>query len=147
MSEQRYSGGCLCGRVRFEVSGPAGNLCYCHCSSCRRAAGAPLVAWGTFPRASFHLTQGELTEYRSSPPVLRGFCAACGGAVTYRHEARDREIDVTLASLDGAATLAPQMHVWVGEKLPWVRIGDDLPQFAAGTGAAQADVSAPGPAG
>jgi hypothetical protein len=147
MVELHYSGGCLCGRVRFEVSGPAGNLCYCHCTSCRRASGAPVVAWVTFPRASFHLTQGELTEYRSSPPVLRGFCAACGGALTYRHDARAQEIDVTLACLDEAATLAPQMHVWVGEKLPWVRIGDDLPQFAAGTDGADPDVSAPGPAG
>ena len=28
---------------------------------------------------------------------------------------------------------APQMHVWVGDKLPWVSISDGLPQFAAGS--------------
>jgi hypothetical protein len=133
MSEQRYSGGCLCGAVRFEVSGAGSNLCYCHCNSCRRAAGAPLVAWGTFAHSGFRVTRGTLSEYRSSHPVLRGFCAACGGALTYRHDARAGEIDVTLASLDDAARLAPQMHVWVGEKLPWVRIADGLPQFAAAT--------------
>ena len=127
----RYSGGCLCGAVRFEVSGPGSNLCYCHCNSCRRAAGAPAVAWGTFAYGGFRVTRGTLTEYRSSPPVRRGFCAACGGALTYRHEARAGEIDVTLASLDEAASLAPRMHVWVGDKLPWVLIADDLPQFAA----------------
>lgn len=133
MNEQRYSGGCLCGRVRFEVSGPGIDLCYCYCSSCRRAAGAPLVAWGTFARIGFRVTRGALTEFRSSPKVWRGFCAACGGALTYRHESRADEIDVTLASLDEAARLAPQMHVWVGDKLPWVTISDSLPQFAAGT--------------
>ena len=133
MSEQRYSGGCLCGSVRYEASGPATNLCYCYCGSCRRASGAPLVAWGTFPRSSFRITHGTLSEYRSSPPVLRGFCAACGGALTYRHEARADEIDVTLTSLDEAAGLAPQMHVWVSDKLPWVVIADGLPQLPAGT--------------
>ncbi len=128
-----YTGGCLCGRVRLEASAPVSNLCYCHCNSCRRAAGASMVAWGTFASEAFHITRGELTEYRSSPPVLRGFCAACGGALTYRHEARAGEIDVTLACLDEAASLAPQVHVWVGEKLPWVVIADGLPQFVAET--------------
>jgi hypothetical protein len=130
MSEQRYSGACLCGRVQFEALGPATNLCYCYCRSCRRASGAPLVAWGTFARSGFRITRGTLTEHRSSPPVVRGLCAACGGALTYRHQARPEEIDVTLASLDAAAALAPQLHVWVSDKLPWVRIDDGLPQFA-----------------
>ena len=133
MSGERYSGGCLCGAVRYEASGPAANPCYCHCNSCRRAAGAPLVAWCTFARSGWRVTRGILTEYRSSPQVLRGFCAACGGALTYRHEARAEEIDVTLASLDEPAALAPQMHVWVGDKLPWLTITDGLPQFVAGT--------------
>jgi hypothetical protein len=133
MSEQRYSGGCLCGAVRYEASGAATNLCYCHCNSCRRATGAPLVAWCTFARDGFRVTRGTLTEYRSSPQVRRGFCAACGGALTYRHEARAEEIDVTLASLDEPAALAPRMHVWVGDKLPWLAITDGLPEFVDGT--------------
>jgi hypothetical protein len=133
MSEERYTGGCLCGAVRYETSGPATNLCYCHCRSCRRAAGAPLVAWGTFARSGLRVTRGTLAEYRSSPNVWRGYCAACGGSLTYRHAARADEIDVTLASLDEAAGLAPRMHVWVGEKLPWVHIDDGLPQLIDGT--------------
>jgi len=40
---------------------------------------------------------------------------------------------VTLATLDEAAQLAPQMHVWVADKLPWVRIEDGLPQLPQGT--------------
>ena len=133
MAGPSYSGGCLCGSVRYQVSGAARNLCYCHCSSCRRAAGAPLVPWGTFARDSFRVTRGTLSEYRSSPPVLRGFCESCGSSLTYRHAARPAEIDVTLATLDDAAQLAPQMHVWVAEKLPWVAISDGLPRFAAGS--------------
>ena len=133
MNALRYVGGCLCGSVRYEVSGAASNLCYCHCSSCRRASGAPMVAWGTFARERFRLTRGELREFRSSAAVLRGFCAHCGSVLTYRHEARDTEIDVTLATLDEPAGLAPEMHVWVSEKLPWVPLADQLPQYAAGT--------------
>jgi hypothetical protein len=115
--------------VRYEAAGTARNLCYCHCESCRRAAGSPVVAWGTFDRGDFRVTHGTLAEFRSSAQVVRGFCAACGSCLTYRHEARAAEIDVTLASLDQAAKLAPQMHVWVVDKLPWMKIEDGLPQF------------------
>jgi hypothetical protein len=133
MEKACHTGGCLCAEVRYEVSGAVSNLCYCHCISCRRAAGAPLVPWGTFAREGLRLTRGALAEYRSSPGVARGFCAACGTSLTYRHAARPAEIDVALATLDDAAHFAPQMHVWVSEKLPWVSINDGLPQFAAGS--------------
>ena len=125
-----YAGGCFCGAVRYEVSGRAHTLCYCHCESCRRAAGSPAVAWGTFDRSGFRVTRGSMAELKSSPKVVRGFCARCGSCLTYSHEARSTEIDVTLVTLDDAAALAPTMHVWVADKLPWMRIGDGLPQFA-----------------
>jgi hypothetical protein len=134
MSEARYTGGCLCGAVRYQLTGAGTNLCYCHCTSCRRAAGAPAVPWGTFARGAFSVARGNMAEYRSSPPVLRGFCAQCGTALTYRHERRPAEIDVTLASLDDARALAPTMHVWVSDKLPWISISDGLPQFERGLG-------------
>jgi hypothetical protein len=130
MVELRCSGGCLCGAVRYQVAGPARHPCYCHCNSCRRAAGAPFVAWGTFAHASWRVTGGELAEYRSSGSVVRGFCARCGGALTYRHAARAADIDVTLASLDEAGAFPPRMHVWVADKLPWVMIDDGLAQFS-----------------
>ena len=134
MSDAHYSGGCLCGAVRYRAAGTARNPCYCHCESCRRAAGSPTVPWATFERAHFQLLRGELTEYRSSPDRLRGFCAACGTSLTYRSEKRPTEIDVTLGTLDEPARLAPQMHVWVEDKLPWVTIADGLPQWPRGLG-------------
>jgi hypothetical protein len=129
--DETYSGGCLCGAVRYQLSGTARHLCFCHCHSCRRAIGAPAVPWGTFARVDFCVTRGQLAEYRSSSAATRGFCAACGSSLTYRNAARDDEIDVTLGSLDEPTRLTPQMHVWVGDKLPWVSISDGRPQFRA----------------
>src|SRR6267143_2147975 len=64
--------------------------------------------------------------------VTCGLCAACGTSLTYRNDARAAEIDVTLATLDDPTLLAPQMHLWVGDKLPWMSIDDGRPQFTAG---------------
>ncbi len=129
MATPRYAGGCLCGAVRYQAQGVASNLCFCHCTSCRRAAGAPMVAWATFARGDFTITSGTLTEYRSSTEVRRGFCAVCGTGLTYRHAAREGETDVTLGTLDDPRQLVPEMHLWVAEKLPWLVIEDGRPQY------------------
>ena len=128
MGETSWSGGCLCGSTRYVASGEPTNLCYCHCTSCRRAFGAPAVPWGTFSAEGFAVTRGELASYRSSPDVTRGFCAHCGTSLTYRNERRKAEIDVALATLDEPDSLAPAAHIWTQDKLPWVST-TDLPQF------------------
>jgi len=141
METQQHGGGCFCGAVRYEVSGVPRTLCYCHCESCRRAAGSPAVAWATFDRAGFRVTRGRMREFNSSPRVTRGFCERCGSGLTYAHEARPGDIDVTLVTLDAAAALAPTMHVWVADKLPWVRLDDGLPQFPGSGGSGGGSVS------
>jgi hypothetical protein len=135
MEEVVLEGGCLCGAVRYRIGGPVRNPCFCHCASCRRATGAAMVPWGTFAREAVHIVRGRLSEFRSSAEVSRGFCARCGTSLTYRHEARAGEIDVTLSTLDDPTLLPPRMHVWVADRLPWVVIGDALPQHpASGSG-------------
>jgi hypothetical protein len=130
MDGTNYSGGCLCGRVRYQASGDGSNRCFCHCTSCRRAIGAPMVPWVTFAARNFTIVQGQLAQYRSSPGVRRGFCAACGTSMTYSRDDRGDEIDVTVSSLDDPATLVPEAHIWVEDKLPWVDIADGRAQFA-----------------
>jgi hypothetical protein len=130
MADDAYLGGCLCGAVRYRATGPARNLCFCHCRSCRRASGAPFVAWATFDASRFTLASGALASVRSSERVLRTFCRDCGTSLTYRHDARPNDLDVTLASLDEPRVLRPACHIWVSNKLPWVALGDGLPAYA-----------------
>jgi len=51
-------GGCVCGAIRYHVSGRPSNTMICHCRTCRRVAGSPVVAWLTFPIAQFQLRCG-----------------------------------------------------------------------------------------
>jgi hypothetical protein len=123
------TGQCFCGKVKFEVAGPEKYACFCHCESCQRAAGAVYVPWATFNKSTFVVTAGKMAEYHSSPGVTRGFCHVCGTSLTYEHEDRAGDIDVTLTSFDDPSQFSPKAHIWVEDKLPWVVIGDDLPQF------------------
>jgi len=129
MSETEYEGGCLCGAVRFRAEGPASNSTLCHCTSCRRAAGAPVVAWVTFGATSFALTRGEAVRYRSSPLVIRTFCGRCGTSLCYTRDDEPETIDVTTASLDRAREFAPSDHIWTSDALPWMHGVDPLPRF------------------
>ncbi len=130
MTDLQRDGGCFCGAVRYVAAGEPLSQCICHCESCRWATGAPMVPWGTFAASQFRVTRGEVTEYASSPGVLRGHCAACGTSLTYSHELRAGEIDVTLSSFDDAATFTPTAHIWTQDTLPWIKLGDGLPQYA-----------------
>lgn len=44
------TGGCLCGSIRYECGPPVSAPAFCHCASCRRGAGAHVVAWMTVQR-------------------------------------------------------------------------------------------------
>src|SRR5690349_9545668 len=111
MSQMRIEGGCLCGRVRYAASRPARSTVVCHCESCRRSANAPAVPWTTFARAVFAFTRGEPRTFKSSDAVRRTFCADCGGPLTYEHDKRPDEIDVTTCSLDEPQAFAPEHHI------------------------------------
>ena len=59
-----YDGGCLSGKVRFRLAAEAIETGYCHCRMCQRNTGAPVVAWTTFPAASFSWTAAGIENFR-----------------------------------------------------------------------------------
>lgn len=128
MIDDTTSGGCFCGALRFSVSGPVRSCCFCHCESCRRASGGVYVAWATFDKLSFTVTDGELELRESSPEATRGRCAACGTSLTYEHAERPNDVDISLAGFDDPGRFSPTSHIWIEDKLPWVVLSDGLPQ-------------------
>ena len=130
LEEGEIAGGCLCGAIRFAVRGEALLTALCHCSICRRAAGAPAVAWAMFPLEAFRLERGALAVYASSPGVARGFCGRCGTTLSFMADFIPGLIDLTIASFDEPAALPPQLHMWERKRLPWLVLGDDLPRHA-----------------
>ena len=72
------SGQCLCGAITYQVSGEPGFVALCHCTDCRWASGAPMVAWAMFAEAALILTKGTPKTINSSGTAMRSFCAACG---------------------------------------------------------------------
>ncbi|MFL5297767.1 MAG: GFA family protein [Phenylobacterium sp.] len=125
-----YAGGCLCGQVRWRATAEPINVRLCHCRNCQRATGGPYFARALFNDADVEWT-GETTRWASSPRLHRLSCARCG--VPMFADVQDGPyFAVSLTTSDDPAALAPGSHIWVSEKLAWVRIDDGLPQFPQG---------------
>ena len=123
------TGGCLCGHVRYEIRQQPNLVEYCHCRTCRRAVGAPVMAWAGVSLASFKFTKGDVTSYGSSEGVRRSFCGKCGTSLTIFSEAFPEDIYVSVASLDEPGAMPPEIHIWRSHRLEWFDTSDELPRF------------------
>ena len=121
-------GGCLCGAVRYRVSGEPVAATLCHCGSCRRASGGTNVAWAVFEKDQFEWLSGSPNEYSSSLGIHWRFCDNCGSLVGYRRDSRPAHIDVTTATLDNPDLFPPTVEIWVGKKIAWETLHPDLPK-------------------
>jgi hypothetical protein len=124
-------GGCLCTAVRYRTGAPTLAATICHCRSCRLAVGANAVGLYTVETDTVVFTQGHPTDYRSSPTVIRGFCAKCGTALTYYDSNWPREFSLTVASLDDPGLVRPIDHTWMSHAVAWDIASDGLPLYQA----------------
>lgn len=127
----KLSGGCQCGAVRYSVEGEPQHVALCHCSDCRKSAGAPVVSWAAFAEDEFTLEQGELTIFNSSGTAMRSFCPKCGTGIAYRNAVvLPGIVDIQSATLDDPAALPPGAQIQVAERIGWMETAHDLPAFA-----------------
>jgi hypothetical protein len=129
MLDRSFEGGCACGSVRYVARGAPRNETLCHCSDCRRAAGAPVVGWVTFRTREVEWT-GTPKHRRSSDRATRSFCGECGTALTYQLLSEPELVDLTLGSLDDPNAIAPKDHTDTQSQLDWLTFADGLPRFA-----------------
>lgn len=105
------TGSCLCGAVKFEITGDLRPVIACHCIQCRKQTGTYMSA--TAARDD-HLTITEargLKWYRSSPEARRGFCQECGSVLFWKGEGRDYT-SIAAGSIDGPTGAPLEGHIF-----------------------------------
>lgn len=126
----KIAGGCHCGAIRYEVDGDALTHALCHCVDCRRASGAPMVAWTMYRAVAVKTIRGVPKMYASSENGRRHFCAACGTGLFYTNEAiLPGIVDVQSATYDDPSLVPPRAHIQVAERIPWMAHVHELPTF------------------
>ena len=122
-------GGCLCGGVRYEITGPLFVASHCHCSMCRRQHGAAFATYAAFNPDEFKWVSGEklVKIYEPSPDGGWCFCSECGSSIA--GTLKGKITSITLGTVEGDPGIEPELHIFTGSKAQWYEISDDLPQF------------------
>jgi len=129
-----FTGGCICGGVRYECTAEPIMMFNCHCRDCQHVTGGGHVAGLLIPASAFRLTKGEL-KYHFTPSLAggkhkRGFCPECGSRLTggENDQRPGTLVGVTAGSLDDPSWFRPQMDLFVCDAPPWDLMDASLPK-------------------
>ncbi len=122
------SGGCYCGAVRYQASGPLTAVTYCHCSKCRRWHGH-FGAYTAVDREEFRLTEARGLKWHTvSPTVKRGFCVECGSSVLF-DETPSPKMSICAGTLDAPTGIREKAHIYAASKGDYYEISGDLLKY------------------
>jgi hypothetical protein len=124
---ERLEGGCICGAVRYSVTGEPLAAGWCHCRTCQRGSGAPAVAWAEYPIGAVAI-EGSVESYVSSADHERVHCARCHAYLFFRARPAPETVSVNLGSLDRPSAVTPRVHIFARSRVPWFP-PDDLPAY------------------
>ena len=120
------SGGCACGRVRFNASIDDDDAYLCHCRMCQRSSGAISLAFKNLRKAAVSW-QSEPDWYQSSPIASRPYCRECGTSLGFAYP-DSANMDLTVASFDEPGRFRPKFHFGIeGAHRAWLNT-EGLPE-------------------
>lgn len=115
MAGQRMSGGCACGRIRFEADIESTDAYLCHCRMCQRASGNVSLAMIGVRQDAVRWSR-EPDWYESSPIARRPFCSGCGTTLGFLYNElgegapATEKMDLTVAAFDDPSPFRPTSH-------------------------------------
>jgi hypothetical protein len=132
------TGGCMCGAVRYELTGEPFDCGWCHCRTCQLASGAPAMTFASVATGQFIWRKGEdlVRTIPSSSFSRRTFCGGCGSPFMMEVDHQPETVDFTIATLDSPDAVVPEFHIFWASKIGWFAPGDTLPRherFRRGT--------------
>ena len=103
------TGGCACGRIRFEAAIDSDEAYLCHCRMCQRASGNVSLAMKNLPQADVRWSMVP-DWYASSAIAERPYCSACGTSLGFRYRDGTDKMDLTVAAFDDPSRFKPASH-------------------------------------
>jgi hypothetical protein len=125
MTAEIHEGGCLCGAVRYRVTGDQYLAGVCYCTFCQKRSGSPCATAAYFDDKSVEITSGTLKmyEYRSDESGRRlrtEFCPTCGSTVCWTAEFLPGMRAITGGTLDDPNWLRFTRHYWTRSAPHWI---------------------------
>jgi hypothetical protein len=134
MSEtgKAYTGGCLCGALRYEAKGEPLNAGHCYCGDCRKASGSGFIPFMGFSSQAVSFS-GEARQFicRSirGGDAVRNFCPVCGGLVFGGLVGQDESHTIYAGSLDEPTRFQPTIAIFNRDRPAWAILPPGLTIF------------------
>ena len=128
------SGGCQCGAIRYEITGPPVAVYACHCIECQKQSGSAFAMGAVIPQEHFRITKGNpkmfAREINPAKTMECWFCPDCGtrlyhvpGGATYSNR------NIKPGTLDDTSWLVPTTHFWTCSAQEWVVIPEGATRY------------------
>lgn len=131
-----FTGGCLCGAIRYEVKGEPIRVANCHCDDCRRATGASFATNVFVREDDLVILQGTPKSFQhkadSGNTMTKQFCGDCGTQLFGYGSGSSGVRHVKVGTIDDAGFVRPEIDVFVSKKLPFTRLSDETQHFDKG---------------
>jgi hypothetical protein len=130
------TGGCACGRVRYQINDEPMFTYACHCTDCQRTTGSAFVLHSVIAKDEFEIkgnTRATTLPTGSAAGYDLHFCSECGTYIWCKyHVTKVAVITVRAGTLDDTGKVRPQAHIFTRSLQPWLALPEDVPSFAEG---------------
>ena len=132
-----FTGGCLCGAIRYEVKSDPVRTANCHCDDCRRATGSAFATNIFVKSDDLVVLQGEPRSFDhptdSGNTMTKQFCGDCGSQLFgWSSGAGGAMKGIKVGTIDDASFVRPQIEVFASKALPYIQLSDDTEHFERG---------------
>lgn len=127
-------GGCLCGAIRYRLTGPSLFVSQCCCKDCQKATGTGHTTIVGIHKDQLSLdgTPATYTNVgESGGRVTRHFCGTCAGRLYTSGDLPGDFIMVQAGSLDDPGAVSPQSVIYLKGAVRWDHFDPALPKFEA----------------
>ena len=129
---KRYTGGCLCGALRYEANGEPLFAGHCYCNDCRRASGSGFIPFMGFSSSAVRFS-GETRKFVSKSArgsdAVRNSCPICSSLVFGGEIGKTDSFTIYAGSLDDPSSFHPTIAIFARSRPPWAVIPPDLAIF------------------
>jgi hypothetical protein len=129
---RHYTGGCLCGAVRYQASGEPSLMGHCYCSDCRKASGSGFIPFMGFQSTQLRLigeTRPFSSKAASGRDAVRNYCRICGSLIVGGVIGVSQGFTIYAGSLDDPSLFKPTIAIFTRGRPEWALIPPGLTQF------------------
>jgi len=133
----RYTGGCLCGALRYEAVGEPDYMGHCYCKDCRKASGSGFIPFIGVQASAVRFTGSSKTftsKAANGGDAVRNFCPVCGGLVFGGEVGKDSAFTIYAGSLDDPSRFRPTIAIFTRGRPDWAPIPPGLKIFERAPG-------------